>query len=215
MINDDWIPAKEDVEWTKEHINRMQIGDTWGVADAVMRKDDDNLLTVLKLSPASVIPLGRIGKVCAEFGVSVDTENAELVHDPEHAAQESAKEWTCTECDERIVNFNLDDAEWVLLDEEQEAWRVMVSHETKEGEEHGVALSPMDYHLVAGDDLFFSWRGMRVLERHEIIDLADNGELYTAMGDETIIIMPTRYNDELIPPHLRGLVFHTSRDEEE
>ena len=32
MIEDKWEPTEEDLEWTKEHYERMQVGDTWGVA---------------------------------------------------------------------------------------------------------------------------------------------------------------------------------------
>ena len=43
---------------------------------------------------------------------------------------------------------------------------------------HVVNMTPMDYHLIAGDDLFFNWRGLRVIERGEAIQLADDEGLW-------------------------------------
>ena len=211
MIQDDWNPTKEDIEWTREQVEKMQVGDTWGVADAVLRKDVDNVLTVLKASPASIMPLERIKKVCNEIGYVLIDDQAEIIHDAQAAAQEAAQEWSCTHegCQERIVNFDLENVEWLCLDPDAEAWRVVVSHETAEGERHDVQVSPMDYNLVAGDELFFTWEGMPVLERHEIIDLADAGTLLRAIETKRVVIMPSTWNSELVPPHLRGLIFRT------
>ena len=86
MIADDWIPQEEDINWTREHYEKMSMGDTWGVADAVLRKDEDNILTVLKASPASLLPLERIKKVCDLIGIDLVADNAELIQDPQAAA---------------------------------------------------------------------------------------------------------------------------------
>jgi hypothetical protein len=48
---------------------------------------------------------------------------------------------------------------------------------------------------------------MRVLERHEIIRLADEDTLLSKLKNEEVFVMPTNYGGELIPPHLRGLIF--------
>lgn len=214
MIQDDWKPTEDDVEWTREQLERMQVGDTWGVADAVLRKDDDNTLTVLQATPASLLPLERISKVCKEVGYNFDADEAEIIHDPQAAAQAAAQDWTSPKTGVPLVNFNLEDAEWMLLDEEEEAWRVVIRHDD-EGDVDEVVLSPMDYHLLAGDELFFTWDGMAVLERHEIIELADEGTIMRALEDNTVVIMPTVWKEQTVPPHLRGLIFKTNRDEEE
>jgi len=216
MIEDEWTPSDDDTEWMKNHLAQMQVGDTWGVADAILRKDIDNVLTVTQASPASILPLERIRKVCAQIGYKLITDGAKVIHDPQAAAQESAQEWACThkDCEERIVNFDLENAVWNQLDDDF-SWRVMVTHETPEGDTHEVALSPMDYNLVAGDELFFTWDGMRVLEREEIIEMADNDTLMANLGAGFLIIMPTRHEGVVVPPHLRGLIFYKHRDEEE
>jgi len=214
MIADDWIPQEEDINWTREHYEKMSMGDTWGVADAVLRKDEDNILTVLKASPASLLPLERIKKVCDLIGIDLVADNAELIQDPQAAAQAAAEEWTSPNTGIPLVNFDLESAEWVLLEEEEESWRVIIRH-YDEGDTDEVAISPMDYHLLAGDELFFSWDGMQVLERHEIIDMADEGTIMRALEDNTVVIMPTVWKEKTVPPHLRGLIFNTKSIEEE
>lgn len=216
MIEDGWEPTPEDVSWTKETINKMSVGDTWGVADAVLQKVDDDHFDVLKLSPASILPLQRVGKVLNALDVELTTDNAELVEDAQAAAQQSAQTWTCPSSGVPIVNFDLDKPEWVCIEEGEETWRVIVSHTNDEGDVFEVPLSPMDYHLVAGDDLFFTWDNMKVLERHEIIIMADEGTLTKALNEKEVVIMPTMWNESLVPPHLRGLIFSTKvKDEEE
>jgi hypothetical protein len=218
MIEDNWIPTDEDIKWTKQTIEQMSIGDTWGVADSILRKESEDHYDVLKASPASILPLQRIGKVLAELDIELTASNAEIVEDAQAAAQQSAQEWSCTQCDELIANFSLELGKWVLLDDdEHESWRVAVSHQTNDGETHEVALSPMDYHLVAGDELFFSWKNNDTLERERIIELADADLLMDALQSGEVFIMPTNYEGDLIPPHLRGLLFekHNPQDEEE
>ena len=214
MITDNWMPAEEDIVWTREHYEKMSMGDTWGVADAVLRKDEGNILTVLKASPASLLPLERIKKVCALIGVDMIADDAELIQDPQAAAQAAAEEWTSPNTGIPLVNFDLENAEWVLLDPDEESWRVAIRHHD-EGDTDEVALSPMDYHLLAGDELFFTWDNMRVLERHEIIDMADEVDIVHALENDTVVIMPSVWKEKPVPPHLRGLIFNTKGIEEE
>jgi|DEB0MinimDraft_4_1074332.scaffolds.fasta_scaffold02746_6 hypothetical protein len=226
MIQDEWQPEEKDVEWTREQFKRMSVGDTWGVADAVLRKDDDNTLKVIQASPSSILPLERIKKVCEVLEVSFDVSEAELINDPERAAQEAAKEWVHPESEIPITNFDLENAQWNEVTHEgmQGAWEVVVEHESDDPDNpHRVTMTPMDYHLVAGDELFFSWRGQdglvwRVIEREEIIALADSGTFLEplAFTNEMLLVMPTMYEGVVIPPHLRGLIFTPRpRDEEE
>ena len=216
MIEDNWIPTDDDIKWTKQTIEQMSVGDTWGVADSILRKESEDHYAVLKASPASILPLQRIGKVLALLDIELTASDAEIVEDAQAAAQQSAEEWSCTQCDELIANFALELGKWVLLDDddENESWRVAVSHETKEGETHEVALSPMDYHLVAGDAHFFSWKWNSTLERERIIELADADLLMDALQSGDIFIMPTNYEGDLIPPHLRGLLFEKDDSDE-
>jgi hypothetical protein len=208
MIEDNWSPSEEDIEWTREHFARMAEDDTWGVADAVLRKTGSGLI-VVSMSPASMLPLNRIAVVCEAIGIDFDSSGAEMVEDAQAAAQQSAREWTHPDTGEPLVNFDLEGAEWVCMSPEEEAWRVVI----RQGEDE-IALSPMDYHLLAGDELFFSWKGKRVLERHEIIELADEGGLVERLTLGNVFIMPTVYEDVLVPPHLRGLIFVFGDEEE-
>ena len=208
MIKDDWTPSENDIEWTRGQLERMQVGDTWGVADSVLRKDIDNVLTVVQASPASIMPLERIKKVCAEIGYKLFTDGAEIIHDPQAAAQQAAQEWEHEGIP--VVNYDLENAEWMCIDPDTEAWRVLVRHESDNPDKpHEVALSPMDYNILAGDELFFTWDGMRVLERHEIILMADDDTLLSGLQNNEVFVMPTVWKGTLVPPHLRGLIFVT------
>ena len=208
MIEDKWEPTEEDLEWTKEHYERMQVGDTWGVADAVIRKDEDGFV-VIKATPQSILPLERIAKVCHALDINLTAEEAEMVDDSMQAAQEAAQSWAHEESGALLVNFELEDPTWFETDEGE--WRVLIKHD--DGYEQ--ILSPMDYHLLAGDDLFFTWKGMQVMERETLIDMADDTTFVDALKNGDILLMPSEWRGDVIPPHLRGLMFRTSRDEEE
>ena len=185
------------------------MGDTWGIADAVLIKEEDGF-RVTKATPSSILPLERIGKVCIEIGITLSAEGVEIVEDPMQAAQDTAKDWLHEESGIPLVDFDLENAEWREL--ENGEWRVLVKHEDDEQE-----LAPMDFHLIAGDELFFSLDGMNVLERSEIIEIADNGTLMNELKDASVVIMPSNWNGHAVPPHLRGLIFRTNErgDEEE
>jgi len=208
MIEDKWKPTEEDLEWTKEHYERMQVGDTWGVADAVIRKDEDGFV-VIKATPQSILPLERIAKVCHALNISLTAEEAEMVDDSMQAAQEAAQSWVHEESGALLVNFELEEPIW--LEENENEWRVLIKHD--DGYEQ--LLSPMDYHLLAGDDLFFTWKGMQVMEREALIEMADDMTFVDALKNGDILLMPSEWRGDVIPPHLRGLMFRTSRDEEE
>ena len=82
-------------------------------------------------------------------------------------------------------------------------------------------MTPMDYHLIAGDDLFFTWNDMRVLERQEAIEIGNSREYMLQMIDGNIMLLgDTLVNDEEetleVPPHLRGMLMtRITTDEEE
>jgi hypothetical protein len=59
--------------------------------------------------------------------------------------------------------------------------------------------------------------GMNVLERGEIIEIADSGTMMKELEDASVVIMPSNWNGRAVPPHLRGLIFRTNErgDEEE
>tara|TARA_R110002051_G_scaffold69508_6_gene125065 strand:- start:747 stop:1427 length:681 start_codon:yes stop_codon:yes gene_type:complete len=224
---DDWKPAQDDIDWTREHLNSMAVGDTWSVSGALIEKTGKDELALRQFPAESSMAIERVAKVCVEIDVNLDINEAELIEDPMEAAQKAAQEWVDPASDIPLINFDLENATWSVnavpsQDEQGESviidqWTVRVTHPNEDGDEHEVLMTPMDYHIIAGDDLFFSWQGMRVIEREEAIVLADDREkLMGGLADSTIELLGTNHNDSVVPPHLRGMLMtHTNLDEEE
>lgn len=226
---DNWTPQQEDIDWTQQHINTMAVGDTWTVSGALIEKTDKDVLTLRQYPAESAMAIERVARVCAEIDVGFNTEEAQLIEDPLEAAQNAAKEWADPESGIPLVNFDLENAEWivnvvpsqdesgttVLIDQ----WTVRITHtnDEEEGEVHEVFMTPMDYHLIAGDDLFFNWQGYRVIEREEAILLADDASLIPMLQDETVILFGTQHGEMAVPPHMRGMLVsrNTNLGEEE
>lgn len=217
---DDWTPAQEDMDWTKEHFDSMALGDTWSVSGALLEKVDKDELALRQYPPESSMAVERIAIVCNQIDIKFSSAQAELIEDPMAAAQKAAQEWTDPESDIPLVNFNLAEAEWsvsavpsqdesgsaVLIDQ----WTVRVLHPNDDGDDHEVIMTPMDFHLIAGDDLFFTWKGLRVIERDEAIELADNGLTMTRLSEGDVILLGSNHTEDeekfVVPPHLRGML---------
>lgn len=224
---DNWTPQHEDIEWTEQHIGTMAIGDTWTVSGALIEKTAEDTLALRQYPAESSLAIERVAKVCAEIGITFNVEEAQLIADPLEAAQDAAKQWADPESGIPLVNFDLENAEWtvnvvpsqdetastILIDQ----WTVRITHESEEGDAHEVFMTPMDYHLIAGDDLFFSWQGYRVIEREEAIRLADNDSLIPMLQDGTVILFGTKHGKMAVPPHMRGMLVsgNTNLGEEE
>ena len=72
--------------------------------------------------------------------------------------------------------------------------------------------------MIAGDDVFFTWREMHVIEREEAIRIADDIVLELLEGRVILLGESLKQDDEehIVPPHMRGmLVKTTSLGEEE
>lgn len=226
---DNWTPQQEDIDWTRQHTNTMAVGDTWTVSGALIEKTDKDVLTLRQYPAESAMAIERVARVCAEIDITFNVKEAQLIEDPLEAAQNAAKEWADPESGIPLVNFDLENAEWIInvvpsQDESGKTvlidqWTVRITHakDEEEGEAHEVFMTPMDYHLVAGDDLFFNWQGYRVIEREEAILLADDGSLIPMLQNGTVILFGTQHKEMAVPPHMRGMLVssNTNLGEEE
>lgn len=215
---DNWQPQKEDLDWTDDHFSSMAVGDTWSVSGALLEKTAEKELTLRQYPVESAMAVERLSKVCDEIQVEFNVEGAELIEDPISAAQKAAEAWAHPESGIPLINFDLDNPEWSVhavpsVDENGESviidqWTVRITHpnDEEEGEVHEVLMTPMDYHLIAGDDLFFNWRGLRVIERGEAIELSDNDSLLHHIVNGTVILLGSKYMDSDVPPHMRGML---------
>jgi len=228
---DNWTPAQDDIDWTRNHFDSMAVGDTWSVSGALLEKTDASELTLRQYPAESAMAVDRVSKVCGEINVTFSSEDAELIEDPMEAAQQAAKEWTDPESNIPLVNFDLAHGEWsvnavpsqneqgesVIIDQ----WSVRITHPNDEGEDHEVLMTPMDYHIIAGDDLFFAWQELRVIERDEAIELADGlDNLRDGLLHRSIVLLGTNYTNGsgeefTVPPHLRGMLMANTANLEE
>ena len=214
---DNWQPQKEDLDWTDNHFTNMAVGDTWSVSGALLEKTAEKQLTLRQYPVESAMAVDRGSKVCDEIQVEFVTEGSELIEDPISAAQNAAKEWADPASNIPLVNFDLENAEWsvhVVPSQDEngkstltDQWTVRITHpnDEEEGEVHEVLMTPMDYHLIAGDDLFFNWRGLRVIERGEAIELADNDNLMSVLGND-VLLLGSNLGELVVPPHMRGML---------
>ena len=188
---DDWTPAQEDMDWTKEHFDSMALGDTWSVSGALLEKVDKDELALRQYPPESSMAVERIAIVCNQIDIKFSSAQAELIEDPMAAAQKAAQD---------------ESGSAVLIDQ----WTVRVLHPNDDGDDHEVIMTPMDFHLIAGDDLFFTWKGLRVIERDEAIELADNGLTMTRLSEGDVILLGSNHTEDeeklVVPPHLRGML---------
>ena len=217
---DNWQPQKEDLDWTQEHFDSMADGDTWSVSGALLEKVSDKELALRQYPTESAMAVERIARVCEDLDILLNTDEAELIEDPVEAAQQAAQEWTHPESQIPLVNFDLVNAEWSMnvapsQSEEGEPilveqWIVRITHPNEDGDDHEILMTPMDFHLIAGDDLFFSWRELRVIEREEAIKLSKDIVLELIEGNVVLLGESLKDDDEdeehIVPPHMRGML---------
>ena len=180
----------------------------------------------------------HLGILMAKTGWQVKEDNVQIVESenlspPQHYMKEQMRRqeiaqntWKCQtpECGCLLSAFALDKAEWAFLGQDKV--------DDEEGQEHEVeiwavnvvcpvcdttiAMEPLEYALIAGDDLMMSYRTpaaqLEALDRPTIIKVmdSDNGEVII-----TGSFCP--FSGALLPPHVRGAVvsFKELESEEE
>ena len=180
----------------------------------------------------------HLGILMAKTGWQVKEDNVQIVEaenlsPPQHYMKEQMRRqeiaqstWKCQtpECGCLLSAFALDKAEWVFLgqdkvdDEEDqehevEIWAVNVVCPVCDTT---IAMEPLEYALIAGDDLMMSYRTpaaqLEALDRPTIIKVMDN-------DSREIIITGSfcPFSGALLPPHVRGAVvsFKELESEEE
>jgi hypothetical protein len=203
MIEEEWLPNEEDIEWTTAHLESMQIGGVWapGGAGTEYERTGEREMSLLRIvqHPDAGEMHRRILMTLERTDWSVVEENAEMVLpplNPQEAQfqqllrqQEIAAEWDCQnpECEQKLVNMPLEDGVWTshgmqaALDEEgqgieMERWTVgVMCHECGTP----IHLDPQDYGLLGGDELFFRWVTLdgvyTVLTREQVVEMVDSG----------------------------------------
>ena len=88
---DNWTPAQDDIDWTRNHFDSMAVGDTWSVSGALLEKTDASELTLRQYPPESSMAIERVAAVCNQIDVKFESEGSELIEDPMDAAQKRHK----------------------------------------------------------------------------------------------------------------------------
>tara|TARA_R100000008_G_C3554353_1_gene152339 strand:- start:163 stop:846 length:684 start_codon:yes stop_codon:yes gene_type:complete len=210
-----WEPSEDDVDWTQSQLDSLAIDDIWNTGDMQYQRTGETELTLISRAQRAEIAHERVLKVLSALEWSCVDENAVVTpDDPVEQlvqAQEQAQTWKCPseDCDGLVKDCELEDAAWVNggmypamapdgTETEAERWFVDISC----GEcDTPIRMNPLDYALLAGDDLFHTYRTdahlYRVLPRELMIELID-------AGDEGIALGSTDLDGNPLPPHLQG-----------
>tara|TARA_A100000172_G_scaffold32076_1_gene19191 strand:+ start:3673 stop:4386 length:714 start_codon:yes stop_codon:yes gene_type:complete len=221
---DNWKPNEEELEWTRNIVESMEINQDWMEGEMAFRKTGDATLALLTRTERAEGPAQRVAIVLNELGWDLDESEVKVIpDDPALAAemmQQQAESWTCPSCDERIVNMDLEKAFWEVqgstyyVDENGERQpmdRWVVTLECTEGETGScpVHLSPDDYFLVAGEVNFYTWWFFdadgeswkaRIMPPETIVECVDSGTLESL----NVKHLGTTFQGNTVPPHMRG-----------
>lgn len=195
--------------WMLEHFNAMAANSIWRPDDTGLRyrKTGDDVLTLEHRvdHPQSLEHHQRITAIMesvnlrTEIGDDIMVTPAALT--PEEAfrremqeRQRIAESWT-VEDGTRIADLPLENAQpeyigdrEILLDDGEtttvEDWGISVPW----GDGQSVLMSPDDYNILAGDDLFMRYKNefgyVIAMSRQQMFDFADRGELGVLVGSE-------------------------------
>lgn len=214
----EWTPQPQDLEWTKNIIESMELNQDWMEGEMAFRRTGEKTLSLLTRTQRAEGPAERVKIVLEELEWTLDESQAKIIpDDPMLAAemmQQQAESWTCPECNEqRVVNMPLENAMWKIegqtyyVNEEGDREglnRWVVGIDCQCGNE--VHLSPDDYFLVAGELNFYTWihpnRQMRfmVLSPELIVEAVDSETL----EQMNTCHLGSTYHDAPVPPHMRG-----------
>tara|TARA_Y100000004_G_C8955686_1_gene430679 strand:+ start:376 stop:1074 length:699 start_codon:yes stop_codon:yes gene_type:complete len=230
-----WTPTEDDIEWTKNILDSLEMNQDWMEGEMAFRRTGENTLTLLTRTERAESAVDRVKQVLDILEWQVTDEDAKIIPDDPMAAAEAmqreAESWACPDCnDVRVVDMPLEVAMWDIkgetqyVDEEgasQTHDRWVVGIECECGSE--VYLSPDDYYLVAGDINFYTWHVhiddtlhcLRVMPPEQIVECIDSG----IMEQITAFHLGTTFQGKTVPPHMRGtfclMVEVTSAGEEE
>jgi hypothetical protein len=217
----EWEPTEDDINWTRHELDTIEVGGTWSTGDCLFLRAEEKALTVLSVQERAIAVLDRIEVVLDAIEWTLNKEGMRIVpDDPAQQmamAQHEASNWQCPteDCECRLVNMDLEDAEWVnhgpqpTLDADgneglADRWLVrVVCHECNDP----LNIAPIDYGLIAGDELFYTVNlygsvTLRVMAREEIIKMADNEEdVGFIVGSHFINALDKKHD---IPPHIQG-----------
>lgn len=212
----DWEPSPEDIEWTRGYVAELEDDATWTAGEMMYRKTGSTQLTLVQRTERAAEAHERVTKVLGAIEWEcVEDDNLRIIPtDPQEQveqAQDTAQQWVCPteDCDTRLVNCDLEHVTWnnaglqpAMMPDgtetEAERWLVIMDC-VGCGEQ--LRMNPLDYALLAGDDLFHTFRTERVtyhvLSREQVIELIDAGGTGIALGTRG-------FYGETIPPHMQG-----------
>tara|TARA_R110002020_G_scaffold14091_4_gene50170 strand:- start:28138 stop:28878 length:741 start_codon:yes stop_codon:yes gene_type:complete len=240
----DWEPSEDEVSWTKDNLDPLQIGGVWSPHGLEYERTGDNEITLISISnhEGTIEAHARICKVIDGMGWSMVDDSVQRITNELDASsleesqqieleriQEIVSGWKCSneECEEYLVNMPVDYVDWVNhgsapfkdpdTGEEGEADR-WLAHITCHSCNAIIPMNPMDYGYIAGEDMFYSWRlGInifRVLTREETVALVDGNK---DKSEPVGFALGSTYMGHPVPPHMQGTycVLSSIRDEEE
>ena len=222
-MTEEWTPSEEDLVWTRGVVENLEIGQDWMEGEMAFRKTGDSTLTLLTRTERAEMAIRRVRTVLEELEWELDESQTKIIpDDPMLAAemmQKEAQSWLCPHCEGcPVVDMDLEHAEWGTLGNNQfvdeggkevitDRWVVGLTCDCEEV----IYLSPDDYYLVAGDQLFYTWEGWFPIQPEQIVEAVDKGyweDLYAQpLGSE--------WDGKPVPLHMRGLMCVRRKGEEE
>jgi len=225
-------------------LSGLAIGALWepaGYGLTYMKIGDREIeLMVQQDSAESAQARIRFGILMAKTGWQVMEDNVQVAPSENLSPQQqymkeqmkrqeiAQSTWKCQtpECGCLLSAFALDKAEWIFVGQDKivddggqeqdvEIWAVNVVCPVCDTT---IAMEPLEYALIAGDDLMMSYRTpaaqLEALDRPTIIKIMDSGK-----GNTEVIITGSfcPFSGALLPPHVRGAVvsFKELESEEE
>ena len=213
---DAYAVSEDDITWTRQRLETLAIDDTMVMGEMLVTRTGEESLKVLASTERSMPVVERLALVLDAMDWDADVDTVRVTpDDPAQAVMEAQREalsCVCPEndCEERIANMSLEAATWETLGEHTaiengeevlaERW---VARVVCDACEHVFDMAPLDYGLLAGEDLFYTWRVdedtvLKVLPREELVELVDNETEFD------YILLGSAHEDALAPPHMRG-----------
>ena len=217
----DWEPKEQDIEWTKNVLDSLEVNQDWMEGEMAFRRTGDATLALLTRTERAEYAVDRVKQVLDVLEWELDDENVKVIPDDPIAAaqvmQQEAESWMCPHCnEERVVNMPLENSVWSIqgqtnyVDAEghtnsHDRWVVGVVCNCGET----VHLSPDDYYLVAGEVNFYTWNyadeegrifSARVMSPEQIVECVDEGFMDKLNAQH----LGSSLGDHVVPPHMRG-----------